>query len=278
LLEKIIPEHGVMEGYEVEHEFRNLGHRTIRLNARQMFYAAGAETTILLGMEDATVERALEREKDELLRQKQVMLEELEHRIANSLQIVASIILMKARTVNSEETRAHLQDAHKRVLSVVAVQTQLHVVAGSERVEMVPYLTRLCETLEASMIGGARPISLKVTGEGGSATARQAESLGLVVTELVMNSLKHAFPDDEAKDQIVVAFDTSSTNWKLSVSDNGIGRQNGLTAQRKAGLGTGIVKALAQQLDAKIETLADVSGTVVSITHATFGLETVRAA
>ena len=147
-----------------------------------MFYHAGAETTILLGMEDVTQRRALEREKDELLHQKEVMLGELEHRIANSLQIIAGIILMKARTVNSEETRLHLHDAHKRVMSVVAVQTQLHAVAGSERVEIAPYLTRLCDTLEASMIGGDRPLSLKVTGEGGSATARQAESLGLIVT------------------------------------------------------------------------------------------------
>src|SRR6185503_18184416 len=214
----------------------------------------------------------------ELLRQKQVMLEELEHRIANSLQIIASIILMKARTVNSEETRLHLHDAHKRVMSVVAVQTQLHAVARSERVEIVPYLTRLCETLEASMIGDARPVSLKVTGEGGTATARQAESLGLIVTELVMNSLKHAFPDDEAEGQIVVTFDTAGTDWKLSVSDNGIGRRSGMFAQAKTGLGTGIVKALAQQLEAKVETSASPQGTTVVITHATFLTKAIRVA
>ena len=54
LLEKIIPEHGVMEGYQVEHEFPDLGHRTMCLNARQVFYEEGAEPTILLGMEDIT--------------------------------------------------------------------------------------------------------------------------------------------------------------------------------------------------------------------------------
>src|ERR1700681_180437 len=69
LLEKIIPEKGVMEGYEVEHEFPGLGHRTMRLNARQVFYEGGAATTILLGIEDVTAQRLLEREKDELLRQ-----------------------------------------------------------------------------------------------------------------------------------------------------------------------------------------------------------------
>src|ERR1700730_5915790 len=65
LLEKIIPEKGVMEGYEVEHEFPSLAHRTMRLNARQVFYEGGAGTTILLGMEDVTAQRALEREKEE---------------------------------------------------------------------------------------------------------------------------------------------------------------------------------------------------------------------
>src|ERR1700719_2030372 len=98
LLENIIPEQGVMEDYEVEHEFPGIGHRTMRLNARQVFYEGGADTTILLGMEDITGQRALEREKEELLRQKDVLLEELQHRVANSLQIIASIILMKART------------------------------------------------------------------------------------------------------------------------------------------------------------------------------------
>jgi nitrogen-specific signal transduction histidine kinase len=153
LLEKIIPEQGVMEGYEVEHEFLGLGHRTMCLNARQVFYEGGAGTTILLGMEDITERRILEREKDELLQQKDVLLEELQHRIANSLQIIASIILMKARSVNSEETRLHLQDAHNRVLSVAAVQQQLHASGASASIDIAPYLSRLCEALATSMIG-----------------------------------------------------------------------------------------------------------------------------
>jgi two-component sensor histidine kinase len=80
----------------------------MRLNARQVFYDKGADTTILLSIVDVTRQRALEREREELLRQKDILLEEMQHRIANSLQIIASIILMKARTVQSEETRLHL--------------------------------------------------------------------------------------------------------------------------------------------------------------------------
>ena len=70
LLEQIIPEHGVMEGYEVEYVFPDLGHRTMCLNAREVFSEGSADTTILLGIEDITERRMLEREKDELLRQK----------------------------------------------------------------------------------------------------------------------------------------------------------------------------------------------------------------
>ena len=278
LLEEILPEKGVMEGYEVEHAFPGLGPRTMCLNARQLNYEGGADTTILLGIEDVTERRVLAREKDELLRQKDVLLEELQHRIANSLQIIASIILLKARAVQSEETRLHLHDAHKRVMSIAAVQRQLHASGATGPIQIAPYLTGLCEALATSMIGDNRPISLQVVGDGGSATSRQAESLGLIVTELVMNALKHAFPDDNVRGQITVAYDTAGTNWKLSVSDNGLGKPDGGFAQGKSGLGTGIIKALAQQLDAQVVTLADSKGTTVSITHATFSAKEIRAA
>jgi two-component sensor histidine kinase len=277
LLEKIIPEQGQINDHEVEHEFPGLGQRTMRLNARQVFYEGGSHATILLGIADVTDRRMLEREKDgllrekdELLREKDVLFEELQHRISNSLQVIASIILMKARTVQSEETRHHLQDTHKRVMSVAAVQKQLHLLGTIGSIEVAPYLSRLCEALATSMIGDSRPITLKVAGEEGVATSRQAESLGLIVTELVMNALKHAFPDEKVVGEISVRYDVSGTDWKLTVSDNGIGRQDGVFAQQKVGLGTGIVKALSYQLNAQVETLASRQGTSVSITHATF--------
>ena len=92
----------------------------------------------------------------------------------------------------------------------------------------------------------------------------------MIVTELVINSVKHAFGEDTKDGRITVAFDVSGTDWKLSVTDNGIGKPNGVFAQAKTGLGTGIVDALAKQLDAKVETLSGPGGTSVSVTHATF--------
>ncbi len=185
---------------------------------------------------------------------------------------------MKARTVQSEETRAHLQDAHKRVISIAAVQKQLHASGADGSIEIKPYLTRLCDTLAISMIGDSRPISLQVVGGGGLATSRQAESLGLIVTELVMNALKHAFPLEKAEGRITVAYDRVGTSWKLSVADDGIGKPRGGFVQGKSGLGTGIVKALSQQLEAQIATEAGPAGTTVSITHAAFPARAVQTA
>jgi two-component sensor histidine kinase len=163
------------------------------LNARKIFYEAGSQATILLGIEDVTKKRAAERELAELVRQKDIMLEEMRHRVSNSLQIIASIIMMKAKSVNSEEMRRHLQEAHQRVLSVAAVQQHLHATAAGATIQLGAYLTKLCDALSRSMIGDNRSISLKVRGEDGSASCRDAESLGLIVTELIINSLKHAF-------------------------------------------------------------------------------------
>ena len=277
LLENILPEQGVMDDYEVEHQFPGIGKRTMLLNARKVFYEGNSHTTILLGIEDVTARRALERDREELLRrqetlvrEKDVLLLEMEHRVGNSLQIIAAIILLKSRMVKSEETRIQLQDAHTRVMSVAAVQKYLHVSGGVATIEMAPYLSQLCESLRSAMIGDYRPTALKVTSDPGSVTSREAVSLGLIVTELILNALKHAFPDNKNDRQIAVVFDVAGTNWKLSVADNGIGAPVGVFAQAKSGLGTSIINALAQQLDAKVETLSGSHGTAVSVTHATF--------
>jgi chemotaxis protein methyltransferase CheR len=269
LLESVIPEKGVMEGYEVEHVFPDLGERTMRLNARRIFSRDGANKTILLGIEDVTARLKLESDKEDLLRQKEMLLAELQHRVANSLQIIASVLAMKARSVPSAETRSHLEDAHKRVLSVAAVQKQLHAAEATGTVEVTPYLEKLCGSLAASMIGDSRTIVPKVVGDKGSASSREAESLGLIVTELVMNALKHAFPTDRPDNIITVEYDVSGPNWTLAVSDNGVGKSEAVATPGDTGLGTGIVKALSQQLGARTETVTDAQGTRVSIVRAT---------
>ena len=264
LLMRISPDDNVLDGYEVELDFPHIGRRVMLLNARKVFYEARGHTTILVAFEDITAWRATERQRDQLLRDKDLLLQEMQHRVANSLQIIASILLLKARRVSSEETRGHLQEAHDRVLAVAAVQKHLHATEGIGLIDLPHYLTQLCGSLADSMIGGDRRIAVAVEIDAGSVTSGEAVSIGLIVTELMINALKHAFPDTAPGSKITVSFKTDGRNWTLAVSDNGAGKVEDVDPKR-TGLGTSIVAALAQQLDAQVYMVSGAAGTRVSI-------------
>jgi PAS domain S-box-containing protein len=266
LLEEVIRQERTIEAYEIEHDFASVGRRTLLLNARQVFDEANPNSALLLAIEDVTQRRGAEREKDELLRDKEILLEEMRHRVANSLQIIASILLLKARTVQSEETRRHLQDAHQRVMSVATVQEQLRGTGLGDRIEIGPYLTKLCDSLAKSMIGADLLVPVVVEAGPGAAVSAQAVSIGLIVTELLINAVKHAFPNGRSGN-IRVKYDASGPEWRLSVSDDGVGRETKDGPPAAAGLGTSIVEALAHQLDARVEISSAPQGTTVSVVH-----------
>jgi two-component sensor histidine kinase len=272
LLEKVLPEHGVVEGYEVEREFPSVGRRALRLSARRVRYDGNLNSSILLTMTDVTATRAVEREMNELTWQKEALLKEMRRRVGNSAALMAGILTLQAKAAPSDETRRHLQDAHRRVMSVAAAQDNLHVAGQIELIEIAPYLSRLCRALADSMIGEDGPISLQVQAAAGHMNSGQAVGIGLIVTELVLDALKHAFPAVTRADQIVVGFEIAGTDWKLSISDNGIGMAQedaGPLGQESSSLCTSIVKTLAQQLQAEVEVATGPTGTSVSITHAT---------
>jgi two-component sensor histidine kinase len=268
LLERIIPEHGVMDHFEVEQDFPTIGRRTMLLNARKVFYQGDLNTTLLLAIEDITDRRASERLLQSLSEQKDMLLSEMSHRVANSLQIIASILLLKARSVQSEETRGHLEDAHRRVMSVASLQQHLKATGMGEEITVGAYLAKLCEALSGSMMRERQPIALIVEAGEGTVRSEQAVSIGLIVTELVINALKYAFPSDISGGQIVVGYKVNGAEWTLSVSDNGVGMQE-KTDKDSTGLGTTLVKALAQQLEAKVDVQTGATGTIVSIIHRT---------
>lgn len=269
LLERIAPDDGVLEDYEVELDFPELGRRILLVNARRVFDAGDRNPNILLAMEDVTDRRHLERERDDLLQQKDLLLEEMRHRVANSLAIIASILLMKARTVTSPETRAHLVDAHKRVMSVAMVQKHLQPSDAGVSIDLGSYLRQLCASLAGSMINDESCAIDTQVGDV-SVGSTSAVSIGLIVTELVINALKHAFSEVAPGNAIVVTYEVNGTDWKLSVSDNGHGARDKPWPPAQIGLGTAIVNALAEQLHARVDTVAGPAGTTVSVTHSEF--------
>ncbi len=251
-----------VESYEMDLVRPGHDRACLVLNAHLLDYVDDA-ALILLTISDVTSARLAERLKDDLIKEKQVLLLELQHRVANSLQIIASVLMQSARRVQSEETRLHLRNAQRRVLSIATLQRQL-AVSSEDRVQLRQYFESLCDSIGASMIDEEGKVTLTATTDDSSATANVSTSLGLIVTELVINALKHAFPDRDKAGHITVDYKGERSGFALMVADDGVGiaASDEPTAP---GLGTGIVDALARHLGATVSTHDAGPGTRVSV-------------
>ena len=147
--------------------------RNLIVHARWLTYLDLLDTRILLAVSDVTEARVDAALKDAALRQNSVLLQEVRHRVANSLQIIASVLFQTARGTQSDETRGHLKDAHHRVMSVAALERLLST-SEDRDIEVRAYFTRLCENISASMIGELDRISLVVDGGEAVVEARVA--------------------------------------------------------------------------------------------------------
>jgi two-component sensor histidine kinase len=264
LLEATATGSALVEAYELDLIRPDTKARQLVVNARTLDDGDTDHVRLLLAITDVTEVRAEARIKDDLVRDKAILLQEVQHRVANSLQIIASVLMQSARRVLSEEARGHLHNAHHRVMSIAALQRQLSA-SSDGNVELRTYLTQLCQSLGASMIADPDRLSIQVLVDDSTVLSDVSVSLGLIVTELVINALKHAFPNEQTG-VIVVAYRSSGSEWTLSVSDDGIGMPTGSEAP-KAGLGTGIVEALVKNLGCEIR-FEDVDpGTAVIILH-----------
>ena len=249
--------------YEMDLKRTGRDTRRLVITAHQLDHDDPRKIRLMLAVSDVTDARLAERLKDDLLREKAILFQELQHRVANSLQIIASVLMQSARKVPLE-ARPHLFDAHHRVMSVAAIQQQLAASRIGD-VSLKAYFTDLCDSIAASMIQDPKALVLTVEADQGVASADISVSLGLIVTELVINALKHAFPEDR-RGHIVVGYQSDQADWTLSVNDDGVGMPKG-PLPVKAGLGTSIVEALAKQLGAKVTVSDAAPGTRVAIVH-----------
>jgi two-component sensor histidine kinase len=254
LLEKIIPERGVMEDYEVEHEFPEIGQRTMLLNARKVFYEGGSNTTIFLGIEDVTRQRVLQRDKDDLLQQKDVLLEqkamlarEFDHRLLNNLQLISSLLSLQSRTTKNPEAAAQLSIAGSRVAALGRVHRRLHVLDHLETVEFKQYISRLCEDLSGMLFHDQPKHAIIVEGKDIEIPTLLGIPLGFIVNELVTNSAKYA------KGTITVRLESMPEGYSLSVLDEGPGLPKGFAPSGHKGLGMKIIQSLVKQIGGELQ-------------------------
>jgi two-component sensor histidine kinase len=145
------------------------------------------------------------------------------------------------------------------------LQKQL-AVTQLKSVGLRSYFADLCQSISASMIDDPQRLTLETIVDDTSTNSDVSVSMGLIVTELVINAIKHAFPDQTSRGKITVSFAADEGDWLLSVSDNGAGMPTG-KKPAKPGLGTGIVEALSKQLEATVTVLDQNPGTRVEVRH-----------
>lgn len=264
LLAAVIAGEAPLRRHEINLLPKGRPNRRLSLDAEALGDIGERGGCLLLTITDLTGIRARETRDRARQEDKDILLQELQHRTANSLQIISSVLMQNARRMASPDVRGYLEDAHHRILAVAAVQSHLAAARTSE-VRLRAYLTTLCRSIAASMIHDPVLLSLEVDVDESIVDADSAMSIGLIVTELVINALKHAFPD-RRPGRITVRYTTTDTGWTLLIADNGVGIGSS-TSLAPPGLGTGIVEALARKLHARVLIAFGGPGTRVSVSH-----------
>jgi two-component sensor histidine kinase len=182
------------------------------------------------------------------------LLRELQHRVKNHVGIVASLVRLRAGQATSGEARRELEAVGERIEALRLVNEQLYVAGSSDRLPLRPFITRLVENLRDLHEGQSGEVGLDLAVEEAELAPEVAVPLGLILTEFVTNSLKHAF-DGRGGTVAVAAEAPEGGGLRVRVSDDGKGLPPGPRAAARPGSGSGtgmaIIDALAGQIDAE---------------------------
>jgi two-component sensor histidine kinase len=217
---------------------------------------------VRLRREKAAAERELRESLDrfeKLTAQQALMMREVNHRVANSLQLISSLIELQARKITDPEARELLRRAAERVDAVTLVHRRLYTSDDVEFVDMDKYLEGLIDELRRAVETEERQGDIQLTAEPIRIETDKAVSIGLIVNELVTNALKYAYPGGRGPIRVGF-FRRAGEAVQLVVEDDGIGYPDG-AAPRGSGLGAMIVNAMARTAKATVALDAGHKGT-----------------
>jgi two-component sensor histidine kinase/CHASE3 domain sensor protein len=209
-----------------------------------------------------TAELAKARDRAELL------VAEVNHRVANSLSLVASLVRLQFKLITDEPSKAALKETEARILAVASVHKRLYIGDDARFVDLQEYLSSVLDNLEASMRGEGHVASLRYKLEPLKLKTDSSINIGVIVTEWVTNAFKYAYPDKSGEVRVLLR--QQNGRAELSVEDDGVGRADG--PAKGTGLGTRIVTAMARSIDGEVEYIARGRGTTARLSFAT-GLE-----
>jgi two-component sensor histidine kinase len=200
------------------------------------------------------------------LREKEVLLKEIHHRVKNNLQVMCSLLYLQSKNIEDEKTLELLQDGENRVRSMALVHERLYHSEDLARVDFTEYVRSLTGYLFRSYGVHRGVIQLRLDANDIYLGVDTAVPCGLMVNELVSNCLKHAFPGGRGG-EIRIKLRSDDDTFTLTVSDNGVGFPEGLDFQNTESLGLRLINTLAGQLEGTIE-LDRSNGTAFEITFA----------
>jgi two-component sensor histidine kinase len=200
------------------------------------------------------------------LQEKEVLLKEIHHRVKNNLQIISSLLSLQSENINNENPARTFRESQDRIRSMALVHEKLYMSGDVASIDFREYVESLTAYLYRSYFPGPGT-RIFVDVENVSLDIDLAIPCGLIINELVSNSLKYAFPDGRSG-EIRVGLAREGCNYTLSVSDDGIGLPSGLDFRNTPTLGLQLVNTLVSQIEGSIE-LQSGTGTAFQVTFAT---------
>jgi len=186
------------------------------------------------------------------LKEKETLLQEIHHRVKNNLTVVASLLNLQANSMEDDRLKAALSDSQSRVQAMSAIHETLYQSENLSAIDMKIYLSKLGNNIARNSSIGSK-VNLKVKSENISIGAKQASPIGLIVNELITNSLKYAFSNNE-DGEIKINLQKVEDQIELEYSDNGIGIPDGFDWKNASTLGLKLVRTLVEnQLDGSID-------------------------
>ena len=181
------------------------------------------------------------------LKEKEVLLREVHHRVKNNLQVITSLLNLQSFRVKAPETKALFQECRDRVNSMALIHERLYQSDDLSEIDLEKYLENISIELARSYNADRRKIRLNVNVESVRLGLDQAIPSGLIVNELVSNALKHAFSEQD-NGRIDISFAKNDAGYTLSVADNGKGLPESFDMAQSSSLGMKLVHALTQKL------------------------------
>jgi PAS domain S-box-containing protein len=240
---------------------------TRRYVQQSVFSVQTAKGVMLCGMSrDITERRQAEEQLQASLNEKEMLLKEVHHRVKNNLQIVSSLLNLQSTKMNDPSGLAMLQDSQNRVRSMALIHEKLYRSQDLARVDIGEYARHLAAELFRTYRASAQTIMLEVNAAKDIWLGiDQALPVGLILNELVSNSLKHAFPEGRTGRVRIELERNTSDAVELIVADNGVGLPGDLDFRQTGSLGLQLVMTLVDQLAGTIE-LDSADGTVFRVT------------